>query len=402
MRAPTGFATISSFVFVFVMTISSASAAVEKKEWAILTFLNGFNNLDPYGDLDMNEMEKVGSTDRFHVVVQWASLKTRQAKRVYVNKDNNSSTVTSPVVENLGQVDMGDYRNLVDFVKWAARNYPAERYFVNIWNHGNGWHRIAGGPPSARDVSYDDLSGNRITTEQLGLASAEISRELGQKIDIMASDSCLMAMAEVVGQMKENIDHFIGSEEVEPADGWPYHTFLGAMKRGGAKSPTDVAKILTDAYHESYRGQGQLTLSGLSMAGYAELAASVRALGLGIRGETVANRKKILAAVRRTQSYLNDDYKDLGDLVDQIANETGLGLRPELLTGVKAALRAFVVANRTSSSYSRSQGVAIWFPDSSWQLGSYRTRYGALTFNRDTQWLDAIVATLAADTVAGL
>jgi hypothetical protein len=43
----------------------------------------------------------------------------------------------------------------------------------------------------------------------------------------------------------------------------------------------------------------------------------------------------------------------------------------------------------------RSQGVSIWFPDSSWQYDSYKNRYRALTFNQDTAWIDAIAATLS-------
>ncbi len=389
---------IALLPFIFVLSVPAFSAMagekIEKKEWAILTFLNGFNNLDSFGTLDMNEMEKVGSTDRVHVISQWASLATKKVKRVYLTKDQDPTKVTSTVIEDLGQVDMGDYRSLIDFVKWAAKKYPAKHYFVNIWNHGNGWH-FTGNGPGTRDVSYDDLSGNKITTEQLGFAAAEISRELGQKIDIVASDSCLMAMAEVVGEMKSSIGHFVGSQEVEPADGWPYDALLTEWNAGGEKTPGDVARILTKVYAESYPSGRGITLSGLDMDKYGELASAVRELGQSIRSLPTEGRRRVLQAMVRTQSYTNDDYKDLGDFVEQLKIDSAIQLRTELLISVSTALRQFVIANRTSSDQVRSNGVSIWLPDNSWQFDSFKDRYRFLLFNQDTSWIDAIQATLA-------
>lgn len=401
MKTSTKSLSFYAFVIsVFFMSVPAIEAAekIEKKEWALLTFLNGFNNLDSFGHADMNEMEKIGSSARVHVVSQWASLKTKDVRRVYLGKDADPVNVTSPVVENLGQADMGDYRTLVDFVKWAVLRYPAKRYFVNVWNHGTGWHFQGGdgsGGVGTRDVSYDDLSGNKITTEQLGVALEEIARETGQKIDIFGSDSCLMAMAEVVGQMKGSVDHFIGSEEVEPAAGWPYDKLLEKWNEGASKSASDVSKILTKVYVESYTNGRATTLSGIDLGKYSELAQSVRDLGEAIKSEPRTSRQKILQAVTHSQSYTNDDYKDLGDFVDQLAKDSTITIRPEVLVGVKTALKEFVVANRTSASMARSQGISIWFPDATWQYDSFKARYRALTFNQDTDWIDAIAATLS-------
>lgn len=373
---------------------ASSILAGETKDWALLTYMNGFNSLDDDTYKDMNEMEKVGSTDRIHVVSQWASLKTKEVRRVYVVKDSDPSRVTSAAVENLGRIDMGDYRSLVEFVKWAVKKYPARHYFLNIWNHGNGWRfrtdRSADGEPKFRDLSYDDLSKNRITTPQLGVAMAEISGEIGRKIDVLGSDSCLMAMAEVVGQVKESVDHFVGSQELEPTTGWPYDALLEKWNEGGAKSAAEVASILANAYVDANEDHDDATLSGMDVGSYATLAASVRELGEAIKSAPLKSRQRVMAAVFRAQSYGNDDYKDLGDLVDQIAGDAEISIRPEILAGVKDALGRFVVVNRATRSMRRSQGVSIWFPNFEWQLSLYGNRYQPLAFNRETAWIDAI------------
>jgi hypothetical protein len=205
-----------------------------------------------------------------------------------------------------------------------------------------------------------------------------------------------MAMGEVVGEMKNDISHFVGSEEVEPADGWPYDRLLTEWNSGGEKSAADVSKILTQVYYDSYKGSGQLTLSAMNLAKYDTLASAVRDLGMAIRSQPVAVRRKIRDAVARTQSYTNDDYKDLGDLVDQVGAVTAARLSPEMILSVKGAIKEFVIANKTSSTYAKSQGVAIWFPETAWQFSSFRGRYRNLAFNRDTAWMDAIQSTLSA------
>ncbi|RYZ63607.1 MAG: hypothetical protein EOP09_17385 [Proteobacteria bacterium] len=134
-----GFSMLSTTFCLF--NAVAAHAAPVEKEWTLLVYMNGFNSLDDFTTADLNEMEKIGSTDQTSIVVQWASLQTKAVKRVYVTKDQDPDQVTSPVVQNLGQTDMGDYRNLVEFVRWAHENYPAKHYFIDVWNHGSGWHR---------------------------------------------------------------------------------------------------------------------------------------------------------------------------------------------------------------------------------------------------------------------
>ena len=64
-----------------------------------------------------------------------------------------------------------------------------------------------------KDISFDDRTGHSIKTEELGQAMQEIASRLGHKVDIYASDACLMGMVEVADQMKASVDYFIGSQD---------------------------------------------------------------------------------------------------------------------------------------------------------------------------------------------
>ena len=77
--------------------------------------------------VDLNEAERVGSSDNVQIVAQidryqagyqgdgnWTS-----ARRYYVTQDNDLNRVSSQMVEDLGEVNMAAGQTLVDFVAWA-------------------------------------------------------------------------------------------------------------------------------------------------------------------------------------------------------------------------------------------------------------------------------------------
>src|SRR4051794_38091828 len=158
-------------VFLFVLTTPFNSIAQAQdsapqpsavKEWTFLIYLNGNNSLDEFGPLNLNQAETVGSTDQINIVVQWASESAGTVKRLLVKKDNDPKKVTSPIIQDMGKVDMGDYNSLVEFVKWGVANFPAQHYFIDVWDHGSGWHSKRA--DTYRDISLDETTGHSITT----------------------------------------------------------------------------------------------------------------------------------------------------------------------------------------------------------------------------------------------
>ena len=176
------------------------TAVKAQAEWTIMVFGNGKNDLEPFLLKDLNEMEKIGSTDKVNIVVEAGRIDGYDAtdgdwkgvRRYRMTKDTDTTKVTSKVVQDLGQVDMGSYQSVIDFAKWAKTAYPAKKYMLILWNHGSGWEksrRLAG---VAKGISYDEQSGNHINTPQMGL----ILKALG-KTDVIGTDACLMQLAEV-------------------------------------------------------------------------------------------------------------------------------------------------------------------------------------------------------------
>jgi len=373
-------------------TRGNPEATTQPKEWTFLIFLNGNNNLDSFGALNINQMEKIGSNAKINIVVQWASLENGTVKRLYVKKDSDTSKVTSPVIENMGRVDMGDWKSLVDFVRWGSEKYPAEHYFVDVWNHGSGWHDKKGGigGPSPMDISFDDLSGNHMTTKQLALALQESAKIIGHKIDLYASDACLMAMVEIANEVKDSVNVFAGSEDVEPGAGWPYDTFLARWNALSDASPQNVAKVLSQEYAKSYQGtSNEVTFSAFDLNFLPELNASIRRFSESFQGLSASAARQVLQIASRSQNFTNSDYVDFIDFMENLKSSQISSLDTGALSDMNAATKAVIIANDTVR-FPKAHGMAIWIPTSSYQYQQYSDLYSRLLFDQETHWGDVL------------
>ncbi|OFZ17813.1 MAG: hypothetical protein A2X94_04400 [Bdellovibrionales bacterium GWB1_55_8] len=369
------------------------------KEWTFLTYLNGNNDLDRFGTTNMNQMEEIGSTADINVVVQWASLARNETLRILVQKDSDSRKVTSPVVQNLGGVDMGDWRSLVDFIEWGVRTYPAKKYFINVWNHGSGWHlkkvgNIGSPRISPSDISHDERTGNKITTEELGRAMNEASRNIGRKIDLYASDACLMGMAEIASEMVDSVRFFGGSEETEPGSGWPYAEFLAEWAAKPKADGGEVGAMLTRTYVQSYsggsNGNENVTFSIFDLEQLPSLEQSMQSLAARLGTLGSADRKTVIRASEKALNFTLADYVDLADFLKYLGTSGIKSMDPASINSVRAALSRVVIANQATGRYKPAGGLSFWFPATISRYNSYEKRYRDLRFNAETNWGDAL------------
>jgi hypothetical protein len=388
------------FIAAIGLSITAKASPLAQKEWTFLLFLNGHNNLASYSDMNIKDMEKAGSTDQVNLVVEWGKEGDPATKRLLIQKSTDPSQVTSPVIESHDNVDMGDYHSLVDFVKWGADNFPAKHYFVAVWNHGSGWHfqqaKANGDTVSINDISYDDDSGNHITTEQLGQAMSDIKQYLGRNVDIYGSDACLMSMIEVAAEMKDSVDYFVGSQETEPGEGWPYAPFMEKWTSQPQGTPAEVSTWLSKEYLKSYSpggvyGTQSITFSALDLSKLDAVIDSSAKVAAHLKSLSAADLKKVKSSVNRVQDFYYSDYKDYGDLLKTI-KALPIQKDTKLIDQATADLKALVVSTDSSASYAKSTGLSIWVPSSA--SSSYMERYKGLAYDKAAHWSDMLVKLL--------
>lgn len=373
-----------------------------KAEWTIMVFANGKNNLEPFALRDVNEMELVGSTDKVNIVVQLGRIAGfdnsdgdwKGVRRYLVQKDDNPNKITSPVVQDLGMVDMGDYRNMIDFGKWAKKNYPAKKYMLIFWNHGAGWIKSIGGhQPITRGISYDEQSGNHINTPQM----AQVLKEIGG-VNVVGSDACLMQMVEVDYEIKDHATYIVGSEETEPGDGYTYNDFLNPVIKKPTMQGAELAKIAVDAYSNHYQKQnGGYTQSYVKSSAMPQLLKSLNEFAYAV---TQAN--DIAAAKYARDNAIKFAYaenKDLYDFVSLLVSRSSNSDVKAKGQALMSQINKTVGHNRTkdepgsywsaANKLTRAKGIAIYIPSK-----PVNSDYQELQFAKYSNW-DEFVGWLA-------
>ena len=364
---------------------SAVAPARAEKEWTIMVYINAKNNLERYGLLDVNEMEKVGSSDKVNIVVEMGRINGydtsdgdwKTTRRFYVKKDNDTSKITSPVLADLGKTDMGDYKNLIAFGNWVKQAYPAKHYALIVWNHGSGWDKDLALDVN-KGISYDDETGNHINTPQLGLALKGIGG-----VDVYGSDACLMQMPEVTYEIKDYVTYIVGSEETEPGDGYTYDLWLGPVVSKGNMTPYEVGKQAVDGYADHYQSVNQGSTQALLKT--SALDTFVGMVNDFVAAAMTANEKALVkTAASGAQSYATYDNKDMAHFFDRYAAST----KDEGVKAKALALKSYIdgtliVHNRTTGRYANgnSHGMSAYLP------GYYfNNDYNNLAWARASQW----------------
>lgn len=391
------------------------------KEWTVMVFINGKNDLEMAGLYNVNMMEKIGSTKDLNIVVEQGRMKGQAggdtdldgdwtgARRMLIKKDKNAEKITSTVLQEDKVVDMGDYKRAVDFVKWSKDKFPAKRYMLIIWNHGTGWMDPR---MEQKGISFDDETGNYIRTAQIG----KILQEAG-KVDILGFDACLMNMAEVAYEVKDQAAVIVGSEETIPGLGYPYDLFLGAMAKKPAMSNEETGALMVEAFKLFYEKMNKnVQLSALR---------SAKLEGLGVKmGEFAALAKEVndVDALKAARNGVirydavgagSDPAMTIsfyGDIA-QFAALTAANLKehPKAadLKAKAAALQEYidkelviynkaVGKNRANHQMAESHGISVYLPPAETRIpqekleGIFEAPYTDFAFDKAVKWHDFV------------
>jgi len=370
---------------------SSRRPAAPSKEWTIMVFVNGKNNLEQYALKDVNEMETVGSGEKVNIVVELGRMKGYSAedgdwtgaRRYLVQKDTDSQKITSPILQSIPNANMGSWTHLAEFAAWAKTNYPARKYMLIVWNHGSGWLKATSGQTD-RGISFDEETRNRLSTQQLGQAL-----EKAGGVDVYGSDACLMQMAEVDYQIKNHARVIVQSAETEPADGYTYGDFLSRLSARPQATPEEAAEMAADSYigHYAQIGIGA-TQSVVKAAALEELSVKVREwvkIAMSVK-DTAA-----VKAAKKCQTYYYLDNKDMHDFMRIVAENTKhADLREKSLEVTDFLEKEVVLANKwTGDAYKHAHGLAVYVPASPdfYDTGSQTwTTYDSLAWSSATGW----------------
>ena len=119
---------------------------MSKKEWTVIMYLNGSNEMAIEMENTFKQLCKINKSN-VNIVIQLSKAPIDLVRTIRQDDSSYAEDWTGTrrysiingnleIVQSNEYINMADYRNLYDFIKWAANKFPAKRYMVSISGHG--------------------------------------------------------------------------------------------------------------------------------------------------------------------------------------------------------------------------------------------------------------------------
>lgn len=331
-----------------------------KDEVTLMVYLCGTDLESEYGmgTADLNEMlHATLNDDKVNIIVETGGTR-KWNNSVISNTTNQRYRVTEnglePLEKNMGRKSMIDPNTLAEFIQFCAKNYPADRYCLILWDHGGG--AISG-------YGYDQYYSGSMTLDKINIAL----KNGGVKFDFIGFDACLMGTLETALVCERYADYMIASEESEPGCGWYYTNWLSQLSKNTSTDTVELAKTIIDDFNNVCKKKYPGCNTTLSVVDLAEFSESVpkpfaefsKSVGVLLDGNDYQTVSDARSQVREFGQASKVNHVDLVDLATRInTNEASALIK---------ALKGCIKYNRTSTSMANSYGLSIYFPYSSFK-----------------------------------
>jgi hypothetical protein len=187
---------------------------------------------------DINEMLKADLGDNVKLVLQTGGTKEWENPLIKGGTTQRFEVVDGELIEceDLGLISMVEPDTLADFVSWASKKRPANRYALVFWNHGGG---------TVLGYGYDEYF------EEDMLELSEIAKALEEAkvlFDFVGFDACLMGTIETAFMLEPYADYLIASEEIVPGFGWYYTNWLTLLGKSSSIKTVELGVQLIDDF----------------------------------------------------------------------------------------------------------------------------------------------------------
>ncbi len=379
-----------------VLTIADEDSGLKQstmtstgKEWTLMF----------YGDADYNDSydpledfsEQAFSGDNLNVIF----LQDRYdgpAALWYI--DENHSKI---LLREMGEVNMGNYTTLRDFINYGKNNFSAQRYILFINDHGGGW----------LGCCMDSTPNGWLTMYDLKKALTEAGG-----VDVTCFVACHMAAVESAYELRNCTKIYIGSEEGSGYGYWMQGSIRNICKlidNNRDISNIDLGKNIINILNGNlfstffnkidYKYYAKdVTMSAIDTSKMENVASSIDQLAKSLADKLTGSVAKInrnhfrIKLIRNlTQSFppkfdLLRSKKDKFDIYDFSKKcYHFFFLDKEIRCSAKKVMKSIneaVIANLKGISHLRAHGLTIYFPpDFDSPIGLYK-----LDFVNNTYW----------------
>jgi hypothetical protein len=359
-----------------VKNLSNSNISSRAATWTVMVYMDGDNNLDSYGAMNINDMERGYSnsyTSNVNIIV-FEDHSDSGATTYLIRHDTDTSTVNSPVLTTgfPSEPDMGSATTLKNFLVYCYNNYPASHYLLILWDHGGG---ILG-------ICWDDTDGN----DQLTLSEVKQAlSDSGKVLDILAMDACLMQILETSYEWHQYAKYIVASEETIPGNGFPYYDIIWDLVHNYASygsNPVNYANDIVDQYYDSYPAD-DITLSNVDVQStpFTKVMAAFNEFATALRDQVPIAKSSIASARAATQEFYYPELIDLWDFADEL--QTKVPAIAAQCATLKLNITTNLVKDSKENNKPGAHGMAIYFPE---KKSDYDSGYETIIALGATVW----------------
>lgn len=266
--------------------------------------------------IDLEEMSKAASSDRVNVIVETGGAKDWAIDGIKAST-NQRWLVKNGKLQLLGDAgkrDMSSGSTLVSFIDFCENRYPADRYFLILWDHGGG---TVGG------YAYDERFGKSM------MSISELNKALkdaGVTFDMIGFDCCLMGTAETAFMVEKYADYMVASQRTEPGEGWYYTTWLSELAKNPSIPTEQLGRVIVDSFIQAARRGyygSELTLSLIDLSYIPALFEEMYDFFSDAEKTLVDDKAFIAASKVMGESRAMTDNQDLVDMVYMLDKMSG-------------------------------------------------------------------------------
>jgi hypothetical protein len=375
----------------------------ETKDWTVLVYADGEGGLSGTRSQYATEIATAMDGDTYAGVLfdgDNAVPEHNYCKRYVCS---SGGTVTEDA--DYGDLNMGQALTLYDFLVWGIAKFPANHYMIVLSNHGGSWFNES--HPVPNELDYDEAGkamcydhGDALNMHELERVYRDVKTLVGDKLDVVWYQGCLMGAVEVASVSKDYFDYMVSHETVrygsENAQKFPN---LIAEINGNPDGDEAAEKAVTveTAPNTSFA-------ASYDLSEYDDVESSIRSFADAALGhadwETFKSEiETILGTVRRvappgTVGSL-EPYEQNGDLIDffdKIAESTERAIPQAILdAAANVSLNAAFLVDETAGNTGGLEGlngVAIWLPRTPAEFNNYAAEYSGFDFTTVTRWLE--------------
>jgi hypothetical protein len=390
--------------------------------------INGSSQLDTQIQAQLAGLSQVATNQFVAAVAQLDSSSVPSVR--YVLDPAGRQPITQ-----LGNFNAGDPRSLIDFVKWSAGICPAVRSVLMLSGHGTAWQdqlanevlgtrgitssplrlpsnsqgalrhslNIFGASVSPREATVRALlvdGGDRdyLSNAELGSSFESITAILGNPIDVVVFDACLMSSWEILQEICGSVTTVVSSVDELSASGVAItNPVIIATKAEGKLTAQDFAATITRQFQPKTNFDSCIAFD-LSKPQWTTAINSFQSfcnmLLPWIKASNVnaAEVKKALnIASTSVVKFSSGALADLSSLVQSLTALEGLPIECiNSLQTSQANIEGCILGKSVGIDYAKALGLSIWSPNTLDNYNTNRPDYIRLRFSTTTGWCDIL------------